>query len=108
MDERARAGAPTRVALFHPQLTLHFLVPQSTEVRAFEWESPDLIGSELYCNGLAFWQFLVDMEGFELESVVSIERCNDQPDMIASLDLDHVGGKFVFPGSHPDLAGPTC
>ena len=52
-------------------------MPQSTEVRAFEWESPGLIGGELHCDGFAFWQFLVNMEGFQPEPVTSVECCND-------------------------------
>jgi hypothetical protein len=66
-------------------LTLYFLVPQSTEVRAFEWQSPGLICGELHRNRLTLRQFLVDMEGFQLEPVASVECCNDQPDVITSL-----------------------
>jgi len=43
-----------------------FLVPQSTEVRAFEWETSCLIGVNPR-NGFAFWQALVNMEGLQPE-----------------------------------------
>jgi hypothetical protein len=85
-------------------VTLHFLVPRSTEVRAFEWETSGLIGGELHSNGYAFRKFLINMEGFQVEPVTSVECCNDEPDLIISLGFDLVGGEFVFPGRYSDLS----
>jgi hypothetical protein len=56
-----------------------------------------LVGRELHGNRLTLWQFLVNVEGFQLEPVTSIDRCNDKPDMITSLCLDLVGGNSYFP-----------
>ena len=51
---------------------------QAAEVRAFKWKGSDLIGRKFHGNGLALRQFLVNMESFQLESMISVECCNDQ------------------------------
>ena len=93
-----------RPHLFHYQLTVHFAMSQAAEVRAFKWKSFGLIGRKFNCNGLALRQFLVNVESFELESMISVECCNDQLDVITSVCFDYVWQKLVLFGGHFDLA----
>jgi hypothetical protein len=80
-------------ALFHGQVAV---MPQPTEVRAFKWKGPGPIGRDFYGNCFALWQLLVNVKGFQLESMIPVERCNDQFDAIASLCFDYVLGKPYF------------
>jgi hypothetical protein len=77
---------------------------QPTIVRAFKGKGSGPIGRDFYCYGFALWQLLVNVKGFQLESMIPVERCNYQLDAIASLCFDHGWGKLVLPGRHFDLA----
>jgi hypothetical protein len=79
-------------------------MPQPTEVRAFKWKGPGPIGRDFYGNCFALWQLLVNVKGFQLESMIPVERFNDQLDTIASLCFDYVWGTFLPPGDHFYLA----
>jgi hypothetical protein len=57
-------------------------------VRALKWECSYHVSAELDVRGFAFFQELIDVKGLDLQSVIVVERGDDQPDAITLLYRD--------------------
>jgi hypothetical protein len=56
--------------------------PEAAEMRTLNWECASFIGGEFDRNSLALFQKLFDVKSLQLESVVMVERRDDQPDVV--------------------------
>jgi hypothetical protein len=71
---RSRGTAPHRtLPLLDDQLALHFLVSHPAKDRTLKRESSGLIRHEFNGNGYTFREPVVDVESFQLESVIAVE-----------------------------------
>src|SRR3984885_6163068 len=79
---------------------LHSAMSKPTDMRTGEAERSRFVGCELNRGGLAFLKLLLDVEGRQLESVVMINRGDQQLHMLALLHVDRAGSEFVFLRRH--------
>ena len=88
---------------FDDQLALHAFVTQPAKMRALEWECSCHVSAELYACGFTFFHKLIDVKGLDLESVVVVERGDDQLDAVTLLYGDDCGIVFILFGCNPDF-----
>jgi hypothetical protein len=72
-------------------------------MRTFKWECASFIGGEFDGNSVALFQKLVDVESPQFESMIMVERRDDQANVVTLLDLDRAWIKLVFLGGDLDL-----
>src|SRR5215467_14634362 len=88
---------------FDDEGSFHTAMAHPTKNRTLERKRSNLVRGEFHCGGDAFLEFLLNVESLQLDSMIPIAGCDNQPDMIALFHANGVRRKGVLLACHVDV-----